>query len=57
MLRLRTLEIRISIRQTIGFDRVTATMTGNLTLDTTAETLTGMILVVVVNGTSGQTIF
>ena len=47
----------IPVRQMISFDHLTATITGNLTLDTTVKTLTGMILVVVVNSTSGQMIF
>src|SRR5207247_10120407 len=47
----------IPVRQMISFDHLTATITGNLTLDTTVKTLTGMMLVVVVNSTSGQMIF
>ncbi len=47
----------IPIGQTASFDHVTGTITGNLTLDMTAKTLTGTVSVVAVNSTSVQTIF
>jgi len=47
----------IPVRQMIIFDHLTATITGNLTLDTTAKTLTGTVSVVVVNSTGGQPVF
>ncbi len=47
----------ITFSKTVSFDGITASVSGTLTVDTTAKTLTGLITIAVVNSTSGQSLF
>jgi hypothetical protein len=47
----------IPVHSTANFDNLTATIVGNILVNSTARTLLGSLSVTVVNGTSGQTIF
>src|SRR5712692_701935 len=47
----------ITFSKSVSFDGITATVSGSLTIDTTARSVVGTITVTVVNSTSGQIIF
>ena len=47
----------ITFSKSVSFDGITASVSGMLTIDTTAKTVVGTITLTVVNTTSGQTIF
>jgi hypothetical protein len=47
----------ITINQTHTFNNITVTMNGSITVDTTAKTISGTLMLAVVNDTSGKTIF
>ncbi len=46
-----------NFNKTVTFNNVTITVSGSITVDTTAKTITGTVSVKVVNDTTGQTIF
>jgi len=47
----------INFSKTQTFGHITVAISANITIDTTAETITGTVSVTAVNDTSGQTIF